>query len=117
MNLLTNARDALNDTFPQSDPRKRIHLSATLKLSGEERWIRIGVEDWGPGIPDQLREKIFDPFFTTKPHDKGTGLGLWIVYGILKEHGARIELESEVGRFTRFWVDLPVRGEAPWVPV
>ncbi len=116
MNLLTNARDALNDTFPQSDPRKRIRLSAALKHSGEERWIRIGVEDWGPGIPDQLREKIFDPFFTTKPHDKGTGLGLWIVYGILKEHGARIELESEVGRFTRFWVDLPVRVEAPWVP-
>jgi signal transduction histidine kinase len=55
-----------------------------------------------------LRERIFEPFFTTKPRDKGTGLGLSISRGIVKDHGGELSVESAVGEFTRFQLDLPV---------
>ncbi|MFZ4397027.1 MAG: sensor histidine kinase [Kiritimatiellia bacterium] len=55
-----------------------------------------------------MRERIFEPFFTTKARDKGTGLGFSISYGIVKNHGGRLSVESEVGQWTRFHVDLPV---------
>ena len=72
------------------------------------RAVRLTVEDHGPGIPEGLRVRIFDPFFTTKPHDKGTGLGLSISHGIVKDHGGALSVESEVGQWTRFHVDLPI---------
>ncbi|OGV73860.1 MAG: hypothetical protein A3K19_09690 [Lentisphaerae bacterium RIFOXYB12_FULL_65_16] len=72
------------------------------------RWLRLTVEDHGPGIPPEIRGRIFDPFFTTKPKDKGTGLGLSISHGIVKDHGGVLSVESEVGKHTRFHVDLPV---------
>ncbi|MFI5324243.1 MAG: GAF domain-containing protein, partial [Thermodesulfobacteriota bacterium] len=71
--------------------------------------IEIVVSDTGAGIPEDIRRKIFDPFFTTKPTGLGTGLGLSVSYGIMKEHDGDITIDSEPGRGASFTVRLPVR--------
>lgn len=58
----------------------------------DSQWLRIRVADNGPGVPEELRERIFEPFFTTKDVGEGTGLGLSIAYGIVQEHGGRLEI-------------------------
>jgi two-component system NtrC family sensor kinase len=105
MNLLTNAIDA-------SRERGTVHVR-TYEEGGE---VRIVVKDEGAGIPLSVRERIFDPFFTTKPFGQGTGLGLSISYGIVQDHGGRIELDSEVGKGSMFTAILPKGdGNAPAV--
>jgi PAS domain S-box-containing protein len=108
MNLMTNARDALNERYPEYSPEKKLRLSARLIKKGGKSYIRTTVEDTGPGIPLEIRERIFDPFFTNKPKEKGTGLGLSISYGIVKSHHGKLLVESELGQYTRFHMDLPV---------
>jgi len=100
VNLLTNAIDAcLGDggvvtVLSQTEP--------------EELGVRIDVQDNGCGIESAIRERIFDPFFTTKPLGQGTGLGLSISYGIIQEHGGRIEVQSEPGKGSCFTIHLPI---------
>lgn len=108
MNLLTNARDALNEKYPGYDENKLILLSCRQLEKDGRRWLRIIVEDRGNGIPLELREKIFEPFFSTKPKELGTGLGLSISFGIVQDHHGQITIESELGKYTGFIVDLPV---------
>jgi len=69
--------------------------------------VVIEVEDDGPGMPREVSQRIFEPFFTTKAAGEGTGLGLSISYGIIRDHGGRIDIDSEVGRGTRFVLNLP----------
>ena len=107
MNLVTNARDALNEKYPNYNENKKIKISCKNNNSEGRNWIRLVVEDYGPGISKQNINKIFDPFFTTKGKFKGTGLGLSISYGIVNEHHGDITVESEEGKFTRFIVNLP----------
>ncbi len=71
-------------------------------------WLRISFEDNGPGIAAEHIEHVFDPFFTTKDVGEGTGLGLSVTYGIVKDHGGEILVESEPGHFTRFVIHLPI---------
>jgi predicted ATPase/signal transduction histidine kinase/tRNA A-37 threonylcarbamoyl transferase component Bud32 len=104
LNLVTNARDALNQHCPDSDERRKIEIRGEPGPGGR---VRIIVEDHGPGIPDDVVSHIFDPFFTTKGRDKGTGLGLSVSHGIAKEHGGEILVESRLGEGTRFIVELP----------
>lgn len=70
-------------------------------------WIVLRFRDTGEGIPSNILPHVFEPFFTTKERDKGTGLGLSQVYGIVKQHGGFVDVESEVGVGTQFTIYLP----------
>jgi C4-dicarboxylate-specific signal transduction histidine kinase len=103
INLLTNARDALDGSRGKT---------IRVATSRDEDWIRIRFADTGPGIPRDLEQRIFDPFFTTKEVGTGTGLGLSITYSIVKEHGGSIAVESKRGGAS-FLIELPVMSEPP----
>ncbi|MBT3380289.1 MAG: response regulator [Lentisphaerae bacterium] len=108
MNLLTNARDALNEKYEGYHEDKIIRLTAGLTERKGAPGIRLTVEDHGAGISDEVRGHMFEPFYTTKRQEKGTGLGLAIGYGIVADHHGELQVESELGEWTRFHVDLPV---------
>jgi signal transduction histidine kinase len=101
-NLIDNAIDAMSDTT------KKI-LEVRTCLEGSK--ILVEIVDSGPGIPAEAQALIFDAFFTTKPVGKGTGLGLDIVYRIVRNHHGTISFKSEPGR-TAFQVRLPLAGRA-----
>jgi two-component system, NtrC family, sensor kinase len=99
LNLLMNARQAING-------RGTVRIQTCyLKDSGQ---VRLIFQDNGSGIPPGIIDRIFDPFFSTKKTGEGTGLGLSVTYGIIKEHGGEIQAESEPGQWTRFTIELPV---------
>jgi len=107
INLLQNACDALaTKAFPDGE-------SAALLVRQRQRpgWVIIAIRDNGPGMDRGTIEKAFDPFFTTKDVGKGIGLGLSICYQILAEHGGRIDVTSEVGRFCEFALEFPAESE------
>ena len=108
MNLLTNARDSLNEKYPDYNDNKIIRVACSGFEAEGRRWLRLTVEDRGMGISKNAQERIFEPFFSTKPKEKGTGLGLSISFGIVQDHHGRIEVESEEGSYTRFILILPV---------
>jgi signal transduction histidine kinase len=101
-NLILNARDAM----PEGG---RLWIrSRHIAAHGEDYgWVRVLIADTGTGIPRELIPSIFDPFITTKG-EKGTGLGLWIVKGIIQSHAGRLSVRSKLGRGTVFKVELPV---------
>jgi len=101
INLLTNARDALDGSRGKT---------IRVATSRDAEWIRIRFADTGPGIPRELEQRIFDPFFTTKEVGTGTGLGLSITYSIVKEHGGSIAVEP-TRRGAAFLIELPVMSE------
>ena len=108
MNLLTNARDSLNERYPGYRPGKKLRVSAEMISKQGRKFIRTTVEDTGTGIAPEILDRIFDPFFTTKPKETGTGLGLSISYGIVRDHGGELTVESEPGKYARFHMDLLV---------
>ena len=81
--------------------------SASQTANGRNT-LKVTFEDNGPGIPAEHIERVFDPFFTTKDIGEGTGLGLSVTYGIVKDHRGDIRVESEPGQFTRFVIYLPI---------
>ncbi|MTW09247.1 PAS domain-containing protein [Pseudoduganella eburnea] len=82
-----------------------------IVTGGERDGVSVRIQDNGTGIlPDHLG-RVFDPFFTTKPVGSGTGLGLYLAYGIVQKHGGRISVISEPGKGTAFTVHLPLRAE------
>jgi two-component system NtrC family sensor kinase len=74
--------------------------------------LRISFKDHGCGIPAEILHKVMNPFFSTKTERRSTGLGLSISHGIVEEHGGRLRLESEEGRYTKVVIDLPAAVES-----
>ena len=98
MNMMVNAGHAIE-----------AHGLLTLRTGADGDQVWVEFEDNGKGIAPEHLKRIFDPFFTTKPVGKGTGLGLSLSYSIIQKHHGRIEVDSVLGRGTRFRVWLPVR--------
>lgn len=99
MNLLMNARQAI-------EGKGRIMVATSLSEDG--RHIIVTVSDTGCGIPADIIDKIFDPFFTTKSTSMGTGLGLSVSYGIIKDHDGDIQVKSTVDAGSTFTISLPI---------
>ncbi|PYS67150.1 MAG: hypothetical protein DMF73_20010 [Acidobacteria bacterium] len=84
----------------------------TLRALRRGPVVLIEISDTGIGIPPENLTKIFDPFFTTKDVGHGTGLGLAVCYGILSEHGGRLDVRSSVGAGTTFTITLPIADQS-----
>jgi signal transduction histidine kinase len=98
MNLFVNAQQAMGGKPGQ--------VKVTTRADGDGK-LKIVVKDDGPGIPKEIQSKLFDPFFTTKPAGQGTGLGLSVSFGIVKDHGGDIVVASEPGQGATFIITLP----------
>jgi two-component system NtrC family sensor kinase len=107
LNLIANGFYAVTKRKTENgSPDFEPLLSATTKNLGDT--VEIRIRDNGTGIPAEVREKMFNPFFTTKPAGEGTGLGLSMSHDIIvKQHGGRIDVETEPGQFTEFTIVLP----------
>jgi len=113
INLVVNARDAMPSggtvTIKTANYTASSASSLGTAIMPAGDYVRIEVTDTGTGMTKEIQSKIFDPFFTTKPVGQGTGLGLATVYGIVKQSGGFIDVDSEMGRGTSFNIYLPRR--------
>ena len=111
VNLVTNARDAMPEGGDLRFGLSRVTLKPGEAVPVAEmspgEWVCLAVSDTGTGMAEEVRSRIFEPFFTTKPVGEGTGLGLAQVYGIVRQHGGYIGVETEVGKGTTFHIYLP----------
>ncbi len=117
VNLCLNARDAIAEsgriTISLATRKYDSLEAARHSLQGPGTYILLSVADTGSGIPLEIREKIFEPFFTTKEVGKGTGLGLAMVYSLVKQNHGRIDLQSEPGKGSVFTIYLPAIDSRP----
>ncbi len=97
LNIFKNAKEAMQKGG-----------TLTVRTSREDNNVLIDIQDTGMGIPEEVKDKIFEAFFTTKQKVKGVGLGLSVCYGIIKDHGGEIKVESEEGKGTTFTIRLPI---------
>ena len=93
-----------------------IETSEIRALDGLHSSLRLVVADTGAGIPREIQKSMFEPFISTKG-EKGTGLGLWIVKGIVENHGGRVRVRSTVGRGTVFKLTFPIVRPVPIAPL
>jgi len=111
LNLLVNARDAMPDRGMISITTKAVEREAVIARfpnAAARQYVKIEVADTGTGMDEATLQRIFEPFFTTKGIGKGTGLGLAVVFGIVKHHSGFIDVRSALGKGTCFTVYLPV---------
>jgi len=111
INLVTNAMDAMDEKkeHPEwTDTGK--HLTIRSFVEGDQ--VVAAVSDTGIGMTEEVREKLFDPFFTTKKVGKGTGLGVSISYGIVKDYDGRIDIVTQPGQGTTFELRFPIFSDA-----
>ncbi|WP_246660136.1 PAS domain S-box protein [Rhizobium sp. FKL33] len=110
-NLIVNAHQALDET--RRDDKK---IKITIGREPDKELVVIAVEDNGPGVPPDIRNRIFEPFFTTKPEGFGTGIGLAISRGLILAHGGALDLESRDGPGSRFVIRLPASTVPTFAP-
>ncbi|NES69284.1 MAG: GAF domain-containing sensor histidine kinase, partial [Okeania sp. SIO2D1] len=102
-NIISNGIDAIR-SHPQTAESPEIRISTTVTDSQE---LRITIANTNSVIPVDIQDRIFDPFFTTKPVGKGTGLGLFVSYSIIQQHGGTITVQSQPGEGTKFEIFIP----------
>lgn len=107
LNLISNAQYALCEKYSAPSADKILEVSGETVTIDNATYIKVVFCDHGTGIPPNVIHKITDPFFTTKPRNQGTGLGLSICHGIISDHGGKLLVESEEGKYTRVSVLLP----------
>ena len=120
VNLATNARDAMPgggllciETRPASIDREH---RVAYGWGDPGQYVCVSVSDTGVGMDERTKEKVFEPFFTTKPPGEGTGLGMAMIYGLVKQHGGFVHLYSEVGEGTTVKVYFPLAHEKAAAP-
>ena len=107
LNILKNGAEAMSSIDDDNRPARFI-----LRVNNEGDWIKVEIEDNGPGMEEAIRRRIFEPFFTTKPVGQGTGLGLSVSYFIITEnHGGEMDAHVVDGGGTRFVIRLPKSGQ------
>jgi len=114
INLVVNARDAMSEGLSDNEIILEVHnfqfeqaQALTPIIIPEQEYVCLSVTDTGKGIPPELHQKIFEPFFTTKAIGKGSGLGLSVCYGVVKQYGGYIFVDSDVGEGTTFYILFP----------
>lgn len=116
LNLAVNASDAMPDGGELSFATEIVDIDTVYCASHSEivpgRYVMLSVTDTGTGIAKEIQSRVFEPFFTTKEQGKGTGMGLAMIYGIVKNHHGSIDLYSEVGHGSTFKILLPRAAEA-----
>ncbi len=122
INLVVNARDAMTTGGKVTIATSGFSNDQAIERGDETmppgEWVAIQVSDTGTGIPDDIKSRIFEPFFSTKEVGKGTGLGLSTVYGIVRQTGGFLFVDSTIGKGTSFTIYLPVaQADAPTAAV
>ncbi|MEW6215784.1 MAG: PAS domain S-box protein, partial [Nitrospirota bacterium] len=119
MNLIVNARDSMPDGGVISIKTRMTEVKRDVSdmpaYITPGRYILLTISDTGCGIPKEMVNRIFEPFFTTKERGKGTGLGLAMVYGIIKDHKGYITVQSGVGKGSTFDIYLPVSDKTIYI--
>ncbi len=99
LNIMMNAGHAMEKSSVKE---------LTVYLEEAKDCVRVRIQDTGSGMSPEVQKRIFEPFFTTKPAGKGTGLGLSVTIGIVRDHNAKIYVQSEIGKGTVFFIDFPL---------
>ncbi len=116
INIAVNARDAMKKGGRLDITTENVNLTANDLIAYPEMspnsYVLIAIADNGEGMPESVRQRIFEPFYTTKPAGEGTGLGLSMVYGFIRQSGGHIQVDSTPGAGTIFRIYLPRDGAA-----
>jgi PAS domain S-box-containing protein len=111
LNLAINARDAMDGAGKLTIEVRNAHLDHEYAEQNSDvkpgQFVMVAVSDTGGGIPPEIVEQVFEPFFTTKPEGKGSGLGLSMVYGFVKQSAGHVKIYSEIGQGTSVKIYLP----------
>ncbi len=108
LNLISNARYALNQKNPaKGEGRKLLDISAEQITIDDKPYVRTVFLDTGTGVAADIIHRVLEPFFSTKPAGQGTGLGLSVSHGIIRDHNGKLSIESSEGKFTKIIIDLP----------
>ena len=107
LNLLMNAQQAISENGSEGTITIETSRDPSTGTENGSGFVNVVLSDDGPGIPKKIVDEIFDPFFTTKPEGVGTGLGLSVSLGIIKDHNGNIKVESEENKGTSFYIQFP----------
>jgi signal transduction histidine kinase len=108
LNLLSNARYALNQRYAGKHPQKCIEIMGEVTARNGHSSLKVVCTDFGVGIPPNIISKVFEPFFSTKPDGIGTGLGLSICRSIVEDNNGTLEIESILDDHTSITIELPI---------